>query len=93
MGYDQVLVLDQGRLVEQGANIFFQISQIFEIFPTGKRCKYSLPTNLGEFHVHLVSLSLGAPYKLLSSGGIFESMASAAGLRSDRSPSPHVAGL
>ena len=34
MGYDQVLVLDQGRLVEQGANIFFQISQIFEIFPT-----------------------------------------------------------
>ena len=34
MGYDQVLVLDQGRLVEQGANIFFQISQIFEIFST-----------------------------------------------------------
>ena len=29
MGYDQVLVLDQGRLVEQGANIIFQISQIF----------------------------------------------------------------
>ena len=25
MGYDQVLVLDQGRLVEQGANILFQI--------------------------------------------------------------------
>ena len=34
MGYDQVLVLDQGRLVEQGANTFFQISQIFEIFST-----------------------------------------------------------
>jgi len=44
MGYDQVLVLDQGRLVEKGA-----------------------------------------PYKLLSSGGIFESMASAAGLKSGRS--------
>ena len=25
MGYDQVLVLDQGRLVEQGANILYQI--------------------------------------------------------------------
>jgi len=44
MGYDQVLVLDQGRLMEKGA-----------------------------------------PYQLLSSGGIFESMASAAGLKSGRS--------
>ena len=34
MGYDQVLVLDQGKLVEQGANIFSQIFQIFEIFST-----------------------------------------------------------
>ena len=62
MGYDQVLVLDQGRLMEKGW---------LETF--GKK---DTSANIS---------SPGAPYELLSSGGIFESMASAAGLKTGRS--------
>ena len=94
MGYDQVLVLDQGRLVEKGAKYFPpNIRNILDqdrLVEKGANILFRL---ISENSTFILYLSLGAPYKLLSSGGIFESMASAAGLRSDRSPSPHVAGL
>ena len=55
LGYHLVLVLDQGRLVEQG-------ELLTPVQP-------------------LTSLPAGPPGKLINSGGIFDSMAAAAGLK------------